>query len=77
MVQKVPCEGTDAAGVGGKVQAENAANMGGNTADISAAKFRRCRCRCRAADTEYVYICNRYITNIYIFLYISVANVSN
>ena len=50
------------AGVGGK--------CGGNMAE-----FRRQSSA--GADTGYVYICNRYITNIYIFLYISVANVSN
>ena len=65
MVQKVPCEGTDAAGVGGKC----GVSFGG--------KVRRQSSAGAGADTEYVYICNRYITNIYIFLYISVANVSN
>src|SRR5574344_760126 len=52
------------AGVGGK--------CGGNMAE-----FRRQSSAGAGADTEYVYICNRYITNIYIFLYITAANVSN
>ena len=50
------------AGAGGK--------CGGNMAEFQ-------RQSSAGADTEYVHICNRYITNIYIFLYISVANVSN
>ena len=43
------------AGVGGK--------CGGNMAEFQQQSS-------AGADTEYVYICNRYITNIHIFLYI-------
>ena len=68
MVQKVPCEGTDAAAAYA-AWAENAAGFSGKVQRQSSAGA--------GADTECVHICNRYVTNIYIFLYISVANVSN